>query len=46
LLYRNLLLGSEEMMQDISERMSKTNNFLYLFFLAPNRELVRTLYII
>jgi hypothetical protein len=41
-LYRNLLLGSEEMMQDIAERMSKANNFLYLFFLAPNRELVST----
>lgn len=36
---RSLLDSSEELAQDLSERMSKANNFLYLFFLAPNRNL-------
>lgn len=36
---RNLLESSEEMVQDITEKMGKANNFLYLFFLAPNRNL-------
>ena len=41
MLFRNLLESSEEMVADLSERMSKANNFLYLFFLAPNRNMVQ-----
>jgi len=38
-LVRNLLLGSEEMVYEITVKMSKANNFLYLLFLAPSRNL-------
>jgi hypothetical protein len=37
---RNLLETSEEWAEDLTGKMGKVNNFLYLFFLAPNRDLV------
>jgi hypothetical protein len=37
---RNLLESSEGMVSEITEKMRKANNFLYLLVLAPNRDLV------
>jgi hypothetical protein len=37
---RSLLGSSREMVSEITEKMSKANNFLYLLVLAPNRDLV------
>jgi hypothetical protein len=37
---RSLLESSEEMVSEITEKMRKANNFLYLLVLAPNRDLV------
>jgi hypothetical protein len=37
---RSLLESSGEMVSEITEKMSKANNFLYLLVLAPNRDLV------
>lgn len=38
-LVRRMLMSSDELVKDMAERMSKANTFLYLLFLAPNKNL-------